>query len=273
MRALVAAIASLLTCSTANAFNCTLSDSNPLVSVHWENRTITYAVEDPGPDGLDSVAAADTIREAFLAWTGAECSDVRFEMAAVVDENAEDQNRVIFLKDAWPHGPEAVALTTVAHRSKDGLIQRARIEVNEATFDFTLDVDSCDGEVYDLGAVLTHEVGHFLGLAHTQPELVFGEDTDPTMTAVVDPCDGAFRTLERDDVEGLCFLYPIGGAARTCATLPIQAEPYVQNGAFGCACGRSGRGRGLSALMLSGLILLSRRRSPPAACPPDTCAR
>ncbi|MBI4821981.1 MAG: matrixin family metalloprotease [Deltaproteobacteria bacterium] len=252
----------------ALAFNCTLSDSNPLVSIHWEGRSVAWAMVAPGPSGMDSVAATEVIRGSFDAWSTAECSDLRFEMLPVIDgTGGEDDNRVLFLRDFWPHGPEAVALTTVAHRSKDGLIQRARIEVNDSAYDFSASVEACDGELYDLGAVLTHEVGHFIGLAHTQASLVLGEDTDPTMTAVVEPCDASFRTLERDDVEAICFIYPIGGAARTCASLPEQEDPYVRTEPFGCGATGVGGASLFWILGLALLVCLRERRIEPTSLP------
>ena len=58
----------------------------------------------------------------------------------------------------------------------------------------------------DVGSVLTHELGHVLGLHHSE------EDGAATMAAGY-LLDGGMRTLAADDVFGLCGLYPSAGAA------------------------------------------------------------
>ena len=116
----------------------------------------------------------------------------------------------------------------------------------------------------DLRAVLTHEVGHFIGLAHTDKVLDDHDqpltlDRQPTMTASVLPCDVWFRTLEVDDLEGLCTIYPEGRSARQCGTLPDQVGSYVTSVPFGCTSAGEGLGP-LTLSLLPALLFLMRRR-------------
>jgi MYXO-CTERM domain-containing protein len=98
----------------------------------------------------------------------------------------------------------------------------------------------------DLQNTLTHEVGHFLGLAHPCGDA--GEPScasDPsfaqtTMYPVTTPGDVAKRTLSADDIAGVCAIYPDSGG--------------------GCGCG-SGGAPGALAAALAVIALWPRRRA------------
>ena len=53
----------------------------------------------------------------------------------------------------------------------------------------------------DLASVLTHELGHFLGLNHS-------DITAATMETGYAATDDLRRSLEPDDIEGICAIYP-----------------------------------------------------------------
>jgi MYXO-CTERM domain-containing protein len=85
----------------------------------------------------------------------------------------------------------------------------------------------------DLRNTLTHEVGHFVGLAHAR-------DPAATMDASTQMREVEKRTLAADDVDGVCAIYP--------------AE---DDG--GCGCG-SGGAAGALALLVAALALRRPRR-------------
>jgi hypothetical protein len=61
------------------------------------------------------------------------------------------------------------------------------------------ETDACSGE-YDIDGIMTHEVGHVIGLGHSTV-------TGATMYPSVSSCNTANRTLEADDLAGKNVLY------------------------------------------------------------------
>jgi hypothetical protein len=63
---------------------------------------------------------------------------------------------------------------------------------------------------YDFDSIVTHETGHFLGMAHS-------DDYHATMYAQYSPGDEAMRSLTVDDTTGICSIYHPDGT-RSVAT-------------------------------------------------------
>jgi hypothetical protein len=161
--------------------------------------------------------ADDAITRAFATWTrticaAGSCPSVQARDLGPVDcDRAEydpdsgNQNVVIFRDDSWPYHDvnNALALTTVTFDAISGEIFDADTEVN--SYQYPLAVrDPIPFEGYDLESIVTHEMGHFLGLAHSG-------DTRATMFARYEPGSTTKRNLAADDREGICTIYPPGG--------------------------------------------------------------
>lgn len=236
----LAVLVSVFSPALSYAFECKVSDKRPELSLYWGQRDLEFGVQassnlDPGH-----------VQAAFAVWVTPNCSDLTFTYVGLVADSDPVSKVGVVFADWAARGrpPEAVAITETTFRPSTGAIERAVIEVNEDIYSFGDVEDNCPPAVYDRVAVLTHEVGHFLGLGHTQEGL--GTAADPTMSPQVATCESDKRTLEDDDVAGLCFLYPAGGFTGRCGGLADQGS-YVSNVPFGCS---SGAPSALNALWL-----------------------
>jgi MYXO-CTERM domain-containing protein len=97
----------------------------------------------------------------------------------------------------------------------------------------------------DLQNTLTHEAGHFFGLAHP----LDGTDDAVTMWAYAQLGELKKRSLEADDVDGICAIYPLGAEPTRCAPFDVPECAPVPGG---CSCGTGG---GTGALGLAALFL------------------
>jgi hypothetical protein len=166
-------------------------------------------------NGLGYAAVAKVVQQAFDAWMQADCGrggpsiDVQLlgpVECGVSEYNADagNANIVLFREDEWPYAGAAYAigLTTTRFDTETGDMWDADIELNGVTAALSVG-DPITGD--DLLSVLTHEAGHFLGLAHSP-------DPTATMKAIYNSAsDGtSFRSLAKDDVAGICTIYPPG---------------------------------------------------------------
>lgn len=94
----------------------------------------------------------------------------------------------------------------------------------------------------DFISFVVHEIGHFLGLNHTQVNLTEAADDDAsnddkitTMYPLFTPGNGAnFKTPERDDAVGLAFLYPSGSFSTS--RFSVTGTVFDEDGTTEFAC-------------------------------------
>jgi hypothetical protein len=220
---------------------------------------------------------------AFAKWEGATCPtlngssklsiDVRYLGPVACDKveyntntSVPNANVILFRDDTWPHDDpnNTLALTTVTYNPSTGELYDADMEINTAQHTFTL-ADPIPPDGFDFASAVTHESGHFLGLAHTP-------DDHATMFARYTQGATTMRNLAADDVAGICSVYLPDGTHST-STGPVQeaaCDPTPRHG-FGSTCGSdaksgcsvAGEGGGNWAVLLvlgAGLIGLQRAR-------------
>lgn len=184
----------------------------------WASDCVTVNVQiDAAPKaGIDYQTAEASVKRAFAAWTEVDCNgsapSIRVDVAGPVscassEYSGEHRNAniVMFREDTWPYegAEDALGITRVRFDLEDvpGTLWDADIEVNAIAEPLTTGSPKAD-EV-DLDSVLTHEAGHLLGLAHTL-------DVEATMAVGYQRGSQALRSLEADDVAGICALYSPG---------------------------------------------------------------
>jgi MYXO-CTERM domain-containing protein len=207
----------------------------------------------------------------------------------------DGNNTIVFQTDpnSTEFPPGALAYTQVWWQPNGNIID-ADIQINAipgpagmpyllANLDPGSPPEQHDQPRIDLQTLLTHEFGHFLGLAHTcestaddngdQPPdgskddqgqliptcLPYPDSSETVQAAAVmwylvqaESPGTAKRVITTDDARGVCAIYPPARVAPACA----QNAPDD-----GCACAASGEGSGSAlAAALAGLALVAARR-------------
>jgi len=189
--------------------------------LYWKNACVGYSLQRDASRQVSLDDAEQALTHAFTKWTGTSCPtdgsgqsrvsvDVRDlgpVSCGVVEYNKDgaNQHTIVFRDDNWNHSDtnNTLALTTVTFGPDTGEIYDADMEINTAQQHVTV-IDPIPADGYDFDSIVTHETGHFLGMAHS---------TDPRATMFAHYKQGAtaMRNLTSDDVAGICTVYPPNG--------------------------------------------------------------
>lgn len=181
----------------------------------WKGACVTYAINEQATTGIPFDAAQKVIDQAFGTWTRSLCGNTAakvgmqvYDLGAVecaevrYNSGSPNQNLIVFRETSWPYNDAAntLGLTTVTFNAETGEIYDADMEINATEHNLSIS-EQVPQNGFDLLSVITHEAGHFLGLAHaTSP--------NATMFASYRPGTISLRSLATDDVAGLCAMYP-----------------------------------------------------------------
>ena len=209
-------------------------------TLFWRNQCVGYSIQRDASPKYVSLADAEAIAfRAFSTWTHAPC-DRQGGMPSITPSplspvscnmvpSAAHNNPIIFRDSSWPYSDAAnsIGYTTLTVDLGTGEILGAAIEINSASHKISTS-SPAPADAYDLASILTHEVGHFLGLAHS-------EDKSAVMYAFYKPNSTA---LAPDDVAGICKIYPTSGLRSTqggdMAATSCDPEPRL---GFSDGCG------------------------------------
>ena len=147
------------------------------------------------------------MKSAFQSWQNVSIANVSFlykGTTPVPTVGQDGLNVVTFIDDSVPLGSETVA-STFLFFSIDGTGNLAIQEADIALSPTVAFSTGGDPDKYDIQSVLTHEVGHFLGLDHSA--LLSSVMTPNIAIGQLDQ-----RTLSYDDMAGLASLYPQNSA-------------------------------------------------------------
>jgi hypothetical protein len=235
--------------------------------VWWRGSCLRYAAQRDGSPklGLDVSVVQALLKEEFGRWSDAACdteatpaflaqsqgnvacADAEFNC----DARERNANVVIFVDREWHNSPFQIALTTLSINTATGEILDADIEVNSESYE--LRVDPPAGTAIDLRMVLAHEIGHFLGLSHSND-----------MSALMREGGTPSPDLKPDDVLGICAIFPHSATDPSCASPPsadgaeCQGDERVCRGteaAEGCGCSVPGGRGGFAATALCALAV------------------
>jgi Matrixin len=187
-----------------------LTEGKPLF---WASSCMQVYVQKNGSpaQGIDFATVKDSVSRAFGTWLSADCGgappliDVQVLGpitcdAAEYNKTKKNANIVMFRDDQWPYvgGEDVLAFTHLNFNADTGELWDSDLEINSFDYQFSTGNPVTSN---DLDSMLTHEVGHMLGLAHTLVK-------DATMYAQYTPGTDTLRTLASDDLSGICASYP-----------------------------------------------------------------
>ena len=226
--------------------------------VHWTTRCLHIYLHESGSDDMPIADVESALIAAIETWNSVDCSSLTLRYAGrtnqeVLGPKVEDPVivKVVFREKYWPYTDFEVAYTKPHWYSDSGELYDADIELDGEGVSFTLDPEA---EPYkmDLQSTITHELGHVLGFLENW------EDPEATMYGALVPGEFKKRSLNEDDKEGLCTVYPMDAAAYCDPLEPgfLDVLPPEDEGDGGCAAAaRRAPSAAISALLLLLLCL------------------
>jgi hypothetical protein len=217
------------------------------IALQWKQPCVGFNVLQGDSKQVSYADAEVTLALAFQAWLDVGCEPGKpsievyplgpVECGTVeYNQHAGNANVLVFQDKHWPHETDTglgtadtLALTTVTYDVEKGEIYDADIEVNTAENVFSLSDEPGPDDV-DLLSVLTHEAGHFLGLAHSA-------ELDTTMFPDYTRGTTTIRQLAPDDIAAICATYPANRKkAGECTAIPrhgfapecVEDQTYVK---------------------------------------------
>ncbi|MBL8614508.1 MAG: matrixin family metalloprotease [Deltaproteobacteria bacterium] len=188
------------------------SEGDPL---HWPTGHVEYWINPENSQGVSAERIRFMTDAASGAWsrvTGVTLSFDYLGTTAVSTADYTDDKNVIYFEDEWPAewDPSFLALT-FTWSVEGGEIIAFDMAINEDDFDWSAGGAQADN---DLMNMLTHEIGHGIGLSHSQV-------IDATMYYQASRGEEGKRVLSHDDEEGARYLYgDLLRASAGCAAAP-----------------------------------------------------
>jgi len=263
LSALLTLAAALLAPDGAAAWKQTVSHSG--LELAWPGSCYHWSLN---RDGCSTIAFEDlraAARAAYAAWEEPECGYFHFVETVptgvaeqAFHDDARNANALVWHEEpgTWPYGPAVIALASVHYDPSTGDIRDADIEFNGVDQVFAVLDEGDTGEgALDLQSVLTHEIGHTLGLDHS-------DSPDAVMHSGGDTGGIWRRELSGDDVEGLCAIYPASEDPGVCEgpwcgfDEDGTAGPCELDAGAECGCAAPGARRAVPGMLrlLAGLL-------------------
>ncbi|MEI6790080.1 MAG: matrixin family metalloprotease [Myxococcaceae bacterium] len=181
----------------------------------WNKDTIGVSVE--------SEELRAPLMAAIADWNAVPCGQIRL----VLDPHNNSSNKVVLRqKHEWSFEPNVLAMTILSHCGNPAILSKVQIQVNQGNRPWTY---------LDYKNILLHELGHFLGLGHS-------DKLDAVMHPMGQLGDSE-RELTHDDITKFCALSP--------------TQPEIKTG---CSQAGFSTDAGLFGVLLVGLFIFCTAR-------------
>jgi hypothetical protein len=234
--------------------------------VNRATRAIRYFIASETFSKSNREAELNAVRACFDQWQAIPGTRLRFEegglVSGAVDINTSDNTNLIFWARTSPmvnNGRDNITGATGVtfwDSLSNGAIAEADIVLNGVHFTWFTDFNNTANQAQFVEAVLLHEVGHFLGLAHSP---VGAATMFPRAGNGVNPQAG----LSPDEISAARALYPSGAILATLGTLSGQVNLRGE-GVFGAIV----VAEDLAGNLVGGTITRSNGRFEMPALPP-----
>jgi hypothetical protein len=192
-------------CASAGAYTRITNSAGQFPK--WPTLPVSYWINEKGSPQILNGSEFFAVQSAFQTWQNIPTADIRVTYKGTTPVSSvgyDGINLVTFADASTPLGSTTIAATFSFYGSvlnSNGVIvygtQEADIAFNPL-FNFST---SAEINKYDIQGVITHEIGHFLGLDHSG-----------LISSVMVPFSAASqldqRTLTYDDIAGVMEIYP-----------------------------------------------------------------
>lgn len=203
-----------------------LTRGNNKSFIRWPSTSpnLTLYLDPSNNDGLTDIDVINITNASVAQWSGNSAANLG--VVPTTTTGIEGRNEISFTSNSlYFPGSGVVGVTNIAFRESDGTILEADIYLNDTVNFFgSSTLLSADPNENYLGNVLSHEIGHVLGLGHSQVH----------STTMFYKLYKGQHTVEHDDIAGAQAYYPnrsngmiqgkVVGSARLIGVIGTQVE-------------------------------------------------